>query len=114
MSTTAYDALSASDQALVDEACLLGRPVAGVTSKLLNSLRAAKTAMDLAQSVIDTLADADELPNKTGLSGAMNLTVAEYEELKGDIAAAIATFDTTAKRELRAKAAGSNNTLGTI
>lgn len=92
------------------------RAAAGQFQQLLNTFEALNVTYS--SQIAGILADLDDntvVPNTSGLAGSASLDAdAETVLLKNDMVAALATFNVTGKKNLRDKAAGLTNTMGTL
>jgi len=109
----AYDDLTQTDKDKVDYFSTNLRAMSGEFSQQLQKVQALKDYWDAndISTPLGTLADADMIPNKTGLSGAVDIQKAELMALVGNLASLLSTYDTQALRLARVKAAGINASL---
>ena len=105
-----YDDLTSSEKALLDNFINNQRGFANETQKTMNHCASILDAKAPVAAILDTLADTDVIPNKSGLAGATDLTVAEVEANILSMEAALTNFNTDAQRQSRAKFAGINVT----
>lgn len=109
----AYADLTSEQQQQLQDWLTVVRPMMGELARLVNHLKAAKTAYTgHISAILALLADVDSINNESGLTGATVVLKAEVDEVITDANALILTHDTVAKRELRDKFCGAANTLG--
>jgi len=112
MSTATYDALDPAAKAIVDAYTTQLRAHAGMSARVIND---GETIEDYywgaANSILASFGPTDEVPNASGLAGAMNLTKTELDNLLSYVQGIKTNYGTDAHQQLRAKAAGLQNTL---
>ncbi len=108
----AYTDLSTEQKTQLQEWLQLVRPIQGEFAKVMNHMVAAKVAYTSHISdVLALLADVDEVPNQSGLAGAIDVTKAELTTILGLLNAALAA-DTDENRVLWTKFCGAANLIG--
>ena len=109
----AYADLTTDQQGQLQDWLQLVRPIQGEFAKVLNHMGAAKTAHSShVGDILAMLVDADEVPNESGLAGAIDVTKAELTSILTLLNAALTAYDTTANRELWTKFCGAGNLIG--
>ena len=107
----AYDSLSDSDKAVVQNTVNLIRAGAGEVGRMFNHL-AAIAADTNATGLVMSVDAGDTIPNTSGLAGADDMTRAELVTLYTFLNGIRTTGDTPANRAQMSKAAGINALLG--
>ena len=111
---TTYDQLPAEDQQSLDDFLnSLVRPWAGEQAKANNHGGAADTQYNAnVSAILAVMTGTDEIPNKSGLAGAIAITKDEAVSIVSHIQGIRTTYNTAAHRQLWAKAAGAGNLIG--
>ena len=110
----AYADLTAEQKAnLQDWLTSLLRPWAGEQARVNNHGDVANTGYNaMASAILAELAGSDEIPNESGLAGAASLTKDEVVSIVSHVQNILTNYNTTAHRQLWAKAAGTQNLIG--
>lgn len=115
-----YETLDTEEQEILDALVNYGRGLASELAKLLDKFVDFTDTYGTAgvTAILGELLDADEIPNKSGLTGAQPVTKAEfaivaaaYDSLS-DPAAGSGSYNTPAYRAYYAKLAGPSNLSG--
>lgn len=104
-----YDSLTAEQKSILSAWESNTRAWFNGDAKLLHqaiSLQSALNASNGPRDIITSLDAAEEVPNSSGLAGAHDLTKQEWSDLVDVLDAFILATNTTAIKELMAKAAG--------
>ena len=108
-----FSELTVDEQTQLADQMTIIRPMVGALARVCNSFRIAKDAhTSHVGAILAQLVDADEVPNTTGLAGAVAITKAEIDEVLTDANAVLAAYDTPAKRQLYTRFAGARNLIG--
>ena len=109
----AYADLTTEQKRQLQDWLQLVRPIQGEFAKVLNHMGAAKTAHSShVGAVLALLVDADNVPNESGLAGAIDVTKAELTTILMLLNVILTTYDTTPNRELWTKFCGAQNLIG--
>ena len=112
MTTAVYDALSPEDKAIVDAYTTQLRAHAGSVGRNINTGESIEDYYwGAVNAILTTFSAGDEVPNSSGLAGAVNLTKTELDNLLSYVQGVKTNYGTDAHQQLRAKAAGLQNTL---
>jgi hypothetical protein len=108
----AYADLTTEQKESVDDFMAQLRPWCGEFARVHNHGAAAYTQYwATISAIMGELQDADEIPNKTGLAGAVGVTKAQVGTILAWIGD-VATINSESNRQLMAKATGGVNLLG--
>lgn len=109
----AYIDLTADQKKQLQDWLQLIRPIQGETGRALNHMAAAKTAYDShVGDVLALLASGDNVPNESGLAGAIDVDKSELTAILAMLNSMLTTYDTPANRELWTKFCGAGNLIG--
>ena len=109
----AYEDLTIEQQRSLDDFCSMLRPWCGEQAKSQNHCAAINDQYNANVSAIFDLLDAaDVIPNKTGLSGAVDLTKNDLISIVSHMQNILSGFNTAGHRQLWTRAAGAANMIG--
>jgi hypothetical protein len=108
----AYADLTTEQKQSVDDFMAMVRPFCGELARVHNHGAAAFTQYwATISTIMGELQDADEIPNKTGLAGAVGVTKAQVAVILAWMES-LATINSESNRQLMAKACGGVNLIG--
>ncbi len=109
----AYSDLTTDQQKQIQDWMQLVRPIQGEIARLLHHVGAAKTAYDShVGDILALLAGTDEIPNESGLAGAVGMDKSELTTILLLMSGMLTTYETPANRELWTRSCGAGNLIG--
>lgn len=109
----AYADLTQQQKTELQEWLQFARPIFGELARTLNHLDAAKTAHSShVAAILAELSAPDEIPNESGLAGAVSLAKSELTAILVQADSLLMGYGTAVNRELWTKFCGAENMIG--
>jgi hypothetical protein len=108
----AFTDLELDEQGAITEYLRMIRAWAGEQARTNNHADALNTMYTHIQAALASVGTDEEIPDSTGLAGAMGLTKGELVSLTAHMQGILANYNTLGHRQMWAKAAGPSNLIG--